>query len=80
MENKNRSAYFVEAFDSSRVLVIPMPFTDVGYIFYRDKNHDGWADSKGKGFYMLDISRTIEEHDLASKKFHMDSLYKKYQR
>lgn len=71
--------YFVEAFDGSQVLVAPYPlqkYSGSSYIFFRDRDNDGYADTKGKGFYMFDLSKKIEEKNLPQKKYKMEDLYK----
>jgi len=60
-------------------LVAPYPLQEhegSSYIFFRDRDNDGYADTKGKGFYMFDLSRKIEEVDLPQKKYKMEDLQK----
>jgi len=68
--------YYVTAMDGSKVLIIPQ--LDNSFIFYRDKDDDGWADTEGKGFFLFDLSRRTEENTLPEKEISMESMKKKY--
>lgn len=60
------------AFDGSLVLVIPDE--DNGFIFYRDKNRDGLADTFGRGFYMMGLSQRTSEDSLYRKENMVDLM------
>ena len=65
----------LRAIDNSKVLVIPK--STGSFNFYRDTNNDGYADTKGEGFYMLGLSEILEEDSIRYEKVNIDSLYKK---
>lgn len=56
-------AHLTRAFDGSKVFVIPD--SSGGFSFYRDLNNDDFADTYGRGFYMLGLSRTLDERNLS---------------
>jgi putative SOS response-associated peptidase YedK len=77
IQDLKKEPYFVFALDSSRVLVIPDHFSETGFMFFRDQNRDGYAETKGSGFFMLGLSEFFEEYDL-DQRCSMDSLKNSY--
>jgi len=75
---ESREPYTVTAFDGSVVLVIPDRFQNGAFRFYRDRDDDGYADTKGKGFYMFDLSRTLSEDEIPQGKYAIDKLKEEY--
>lgn len=65
----------VQGFDGSTIIVIPR--SDGNFYFYRDKDNDGLADTRGEGFYMFDLSRRTREEPLSPKE-KMGSITKQY--
>jgi hypothetical protein len=50
---------------------------DWTFDFYRDKDGDGWADTYGKGYFMLDLRyRRIEEEKLLPPKTYSMKEYR----
>jgi len=45
--------------------------------FFRDRNHDGWADSKGEGYYECGIGRVLLERKI-SDSLNLKELEKKH--
>ena len=63
------------AFDGSQVLT--REGSDGNFTFYRDKDGDGWADTKGEGAYLAwggGESSIFKERDLPAKKYKMKDL------
>ena len=47
--------------------------------FYRDKDNDGWADSRGESLYWQDgVSEIIREVDVPDKTYNLEEIKKKY--
>ena len=68
-----REPIYQTAFDGSRVLVVPSQ-DNAGFVFYRDKGGDGYADTAGKGFYLMGLSKLTEERDLTQGRYTMKDL------
>ena len=61
------------AFNGSEVIV--QETADGKFYFYRDSDNDGFADTKGSGFYMMGLARLFDEDKVCSG-MKMDSLFK----
>lgn len=47
--------------------------------FYRDKDHDGWADSKGESLYWSDgLADIIREEDVPDKTYNLEEIKEQY--
>lgn len=67
------SPYFARALDGSLVFVRENGTGTSD--FYRDRDNDGWADSKGELIYWVfgDV-KIVSEHDLPSQKYRMEEF------
>lgn len=63
--------YYSKAMDGSTVLVINQPTG--AFVFYRDRDNDGFADSKGRGVYWQEIPKIYEEVSLPGN-YEMEDL------
>ena len=90
-------AYYVTAFDDSKVLVVadttykgtlhkvdeegrPVLTKETNYFkFFRDKSHNGFADSMGEMLYWEDgTSFRIREEDVPDSTYNLEEIRRKY--
>lgn len=66
---------YVTAFNSSKVLVLPQE--NGNFTFYRDKDNDGYADTRGTGVYLAwgsGLSNIFSEVELPHKRYRMEEF------
>lgn len=64
------------ALDGSRVISWNHP--NGTFLFYRDIDNDGWADTYGDGVSWMGVSRISSEDSVNSETYSMDNLAKKF--